>query len=81
MFAREEEDGWPERGTAGGAGAAPNGWRGGSLAAYPPWQVIWEDRRGKTGIIYVAGQKVILFGQPAWAGFCWPKLYCGSLKT
>ena len=64
MFAREEEDGWPERGTAGGAGAAPNGWRGGSLAAYPPWQVIWEDRRGKTGIIYVAGQKVILFGQP-----------------
>jgi len=31
---------------------------------YPPWQVIWEDRRGKTGVIYVAGQKVILFGQP-----------------
>ena len=25
VFAREEEDGWPERGTAGGAGAAPNG--------------------------------------------------------
>ena len=25
VFAREEEDGWPGRGTAGGAGAAPNG--------------------------------------------------------